>query len=230
MHVDDGMAPRRRRGQRANWSAQGRVVCHQLATSIMRLGRGRYREAYDRKKAEYAARPRLGPVRLPILGRPTGLVRARSSGAGSCICMDTEGAIWTPAILGGKTVCARVRDGGEILERIELDDFCFSCMLGGDDGSSLFMLVATWRGMDRMGELFSLRSGRVLVTQGPAPHAGRPEEPGRRNNEDEAIPAQHLPARRAATARCDGAHRLRCGGSTCDASHTSAIDSPPAYV
>jgi len=90
------------------------------------------------------------------------------------ICMDAEGAIWTPAILGGKTVCARVRDGGEILERVELDDFCFSCMLGGHDGRSLFMLVAKWRGMDRMAELFSSRSGRVLVTQAPAPHAGRP--------------------------------------------------------
>jgi hypothetical protein len=66
MHVDDGMAPRHRRGQRANWSAQGRVVCHQIATSIVRVGRGRYREAYDRKKAEYLARPRRGPSACPF--------------------------------------------------------------------------------------------------------------------------------------------------------------------
>ena len=33
MHVDNGAAPRRRRGQQTNWSAQGRVVCHQLTTS-----------------------------------------------------------------------------------------------------------------------------------------------------------------------------------------------------
>ena len=56
MHVDDGMAPHRHRGQRANWSAQGRVVCHQIGVAIVRVRRGRYRAAYDRKKAEYLAR------------------------------------------------------------------------------------------------------------------------------------------------------------------------------
>jgi hypothetical protein len=61
MHVVDGTAPRRRRGHQANWSAHGRVVCHQLGVAIVRLRRGRYREAYDRKKAEYLARPRRGP-------------------------------------------------------------------------------------------------------------------------------------------------------------------------
>lgn len=67
MHVDQGgMAPRRRRGQKAPWSAQGRVVCHQLATSIVRVRGGRYRLAYDRKKTEYLARPRLGPSACPF--------------------------------------------------------------------------------------------------------------------------------------------------------------------
>ncbi len=66
MHVDDGVSPRRRRGQRANWSAQGRVVCHQVATSIVRLGRGRYRAAYDRKKSEYLRRPRRGSSACPF--------------------------------------------------------------------------------------------------------------------------------------------------------------------
>jgi len=66
MHVVDGTAPRRRRGQRANWSAQGRVVCRQLAASIVRVRRGPYREAYDRKKAEYLARPRSGASACPF--------------------------------------------------------------------------------------------------------------------------------------------------------------------
>src|SRR5207253_208596 len=42
MHVVSGAAPRRRRGQRANWSAQGRVVCHQLGVAIVRVRRGKY--------------------------------------------------------------------------------------------------------------------------------------------------------------------------------------------
>jgi hypothetical protein len=66
MHVVDGTAPRRRRGQNSNWSAQGRVVARQLATAIVRVGRGRYRAAYDRKKAEYLARPRCGPSACPF--------------------------------------------------------------------------------------------------------------------------------------------------------------------
>lgn len=66
MHVDNGVAPRRRRGQKAPWSAQGRVVCHQLGVAIVRVRRGRYREAYDRKKLEYLTRPRVGPSKCPF--------------------------------------------------------------------------------------------------------------------------------------------------------------------
>ena len=48
---------------------------------------------------------------------------------GDGICLDAEGAVWTPAM----QTCLRVREGGEVLERIELDRFCFACMLGGED-------------------------------------------------------------------------------------------------
>lgn len=93
---------------------------------------------------------------------------------GDGICMDAEGAIWTPQISAGEASVIRVREGGEVLERIELDKACFACMLGGDDGRTLFMLVAEWRGLERMGELFSSRTGKVLATRAPAPHAGHP--------------------------------------------------------
>jgi transposase len=66
LHVVDGESPRRRRGKSANWSPQGRVVCHQLAVSIVRARRGRYRAAYDRKKAEYLVRPRVGLSTCPF--------------------------------------------------------------------------------------------------------------------------------------------------------------------
>jgi sugar lactone lactonase YvrE len=93
---------------------------------------------------------------------------------GDGMCLDADGCIWTPAINEGRPCCVRVRDGGEVLQRIDLDQFCFACMLGGDDGQTLFMLVAEWRGMERMGELFQSRTGRVLTTRVPAPHAGWP--------------------------------------------------------
>jgi sugar lactone lactonase YvrE len=47
-------------------------------------------------------------------------------------------------------------------------------MLGGDDGKTLFMMAAEWRGVEKMGELFQHRTGRVLTVSAPAAHAGRP--------------------------------------------------------
>jgi sugar lactone lactonase YvrE len=93
---------------------------------------------------------------------------------GDGMCLDADGAIWTPAFKEGRPGCVRVREGGEVLQRIELDEFCFACMLGGDDGKTLFMLVAEWRGVERMKELFSSHTGQVLAARAPAPHAGRP--------------------------------------------------------
>ena len=38
--------------------------------------------------------------------------------------------------------CVRVAEGGEVLQVVATDQACFACMLGGDDGRSLFMLTA----------------------------------------------------------------------------------------
>jgi len=94
---------------------------------------------------------------------------------GDGICLDADGAVWTP--VGGQgdpPACARVREGGEVLERIELDRACFACMLGGEDGTTLFMTVAQFQGVDKLDELFRSRSGQVLTAPAPAPHAGWP--------------------------------------------------------
>lgn len=55
MAVVDGHAPKQQKGVKGNWSPQGRVLCHQLADSIVKVGRGPWREAYDVKKAYYEA-------------------------------------------------------------------------------------------------------------------------------------------------------------------------------
>ena len=87
---------------------------------------------------------------------------------GDGICMDAAGAIWSPKFQR----CVRVREGGEVLDEIELDRFCFACMLGGDDGRTLFLNVAEWNGPE--GIFNEPRTGRVLAAEAPAPHAGRP--------------------------------------------------------
>jgi sugar lactone lactonase YvrE len=87
---------------------------------------------------------------------------------GDGICLDAAGAVWCPKFQS----CVRVAEGGEILETVELDRFCFACMLGGDDGSTLFINVAEWNGPE--GIFKEPRTGQVLTIDAPAPHAGHP--------------------------------------------------------
>jgi sugar lactone lactonase YvrE len=86
------------------------------------------------------------------------------------ICMDAEGAVWFADVPNKR--CVRVREGGEVLQTVELDRGCFACMLGGPDGRSLFMLAAEWAGAESMDP--SARTGQLLVAQAPAPGVGRP--------------------------------------------------------
>jgi len=93
---------------------------------------------------------------------------------GDGICLDAEGAIWCSGVSGGEPVCLRVREGGEVLERIDHDAACFACMLGGDDGKTLFLMNAEWLGVERMGELFRSHTGKIETVRVAVPHAGRP--------------------------------------------------------
>ncbi len=86
------------------------------------------------------------------------------------ICMDTEGAVWYANV--PNKCCVRVRKGGEVAERIDLDRGCFACMLGGDDGRTLFLMAQEWRGTGGMAA--ASRTGMVLTARAPAPHAGWP--------------------------------------------------------
>jgi sugar lactone lactonase YvrE len=93
---------------------------------------------------------------------------------GDGICLDAEGAVWCSATKDGKPTCVRVREGGQVLQTIELDRSCFACMLGGEDGKTLFMMAAEWRGTENMDVLLHSRTGQVLTAPAPAPHAGWP--------------------------------------------------------
>ena len=57
------------------------------------------------------------------------------------ICLDAEGALWV-ADAGGSGL-VRVAKGGEILDRIRVDEMTvFACALGGEDGRTLFICAA----------------------------------------------------------------------------------------
>ena len=69
----------------------------------------------------------------------------------------------------------RVREGGEVLDRIDLDRACFAATPGGSDGRTLFMMIAVFPGVDRLDDLFATRTGQVLTARVavPAPSGGR---------------------------------------------------------
>jgi sugar lactone lactonase YvrE len=56
-----------------------------------------------------------------------------------------------------------------------VDRGCFACMLGGEDGRTLFIAAAQWRGMDAaMTEGPGLTGQLLAAPHQPAAHAGRP--------------------------------------------------------
>ena len=88
------------------------------------------------------------------------------------ICLDTDGCIWTHAPETHE--CVRVRQGGDVLQRIKIDRDLFATMLGGPDRRTLFMLVAEWHGTDKVDEAMARRTAQVLVADAPAPGVGWP--------------------------------------------------------
>ncbi len=85
------------------------------------------------------------------------------------IALDAENAIWIANPLAPE--CARIAQGGAVLEVIDTGEPCYACMLGGEDGRSLFMLTAR----TSVGhEAAASPTGKVLVAEVEVPHAGRP--------------------------------------------------------
>jgi sugar lactone lactonase YvrE len=92
------------------------------------------------------------------------------------ICIDAERAIWAGS---GANALVRVREGGEVLQRIELDRSPFACMLGGPDGKTLFIMAQEWRMQDSVADNIARlttgpRTGQVLTAETPAPGVGWP--------------------------------------------------------
>ncbi len=90
------------------------------------------------------------------------------------ICMDAEGAIWAQTPDHPQGAVVRIREGGEVLERIDHDRSIFATMLGGTDRKTLFLLANKWRGAGQVDEALAARTGQVLVSQVAVSGAGWP--------------------------------------------------------
>jgi sugar lactone lactonase YvrE len=86
------------------------------------------------------------------------------------ICLDAENAIWYGDVPNKR--CVRVREGGEVLQTIDLDRGCFACMLGGANKRTLFMIATEWGGPTGMAG--GARTGQVLMADAPAAGVGWP--------------------------------------------------------
>lgn len=81
------------------------------------------------------------------------------------ICADAEGAIWNASV--PRQRCTRVAERGSVLETVEADRGCFACMLGGEDGRTLYIVANHYDGS-------GASDGIVLTQTVDVPHAGRP--------------------------------------------------------
>ncbi|MBU6227762.1 MAG: SMP-30/gluconolactonase/LRE family protein, partial [Acidobacteria bacterium] len=85
------------------------------------------------------------------------------------ICLDAEGAVWFANPMAAE--CVRIAEGGEVLEVVETGQLCFACMLGGDDGKTLFMLTADSADAHAAA---AKPSGRIMVCEVDVARAGLP--------------------------------------------------------
>jgi sugar lactone lactonase YvrE len=85
------------------------------------------------------------------------------------MCLDADGAVWVADAVGNRVI--RLAEGGEILDEIPAGEGCYACMLGGDDGTTLFMCVAPDFHEDARK---AAREARIVSATVDVPHAGTP--------------------------------------------------------
>ena len=85
------------------------------------------------------------------------------------ICLDAENAIWVACPTASEVI--RVKQGGEVTERVKVETDAFACMLGGPDGRTLFVATAANSDPEKCR---AERTGRIEMTQVEVPRAGLP--------------------------------------------------------
>jgi sugar lactone lactonase YvrE len=87
------------------------------------------------------------------------------------ICLDADGQVWVANALAPEAL--RVADGGEVTAKVATSQTCFACMLGGDDGTTLFTMTAPTSDHTVVGAP-GARLARIECAEVPVGRAGRP--------------------------------------------------------
>jgi len=87
------------------------------------------------------------------------------------MCLDVEGAIWVASPSTAEVI--RVKEGGEIFERIPVETNAYACMLGGEDLKTLFICTSNASGVDPESALRE-KSGKIETVTGEVQGAGKP--------------------------------------------------------
>lgn len=85
------------------------------------------------------------------------------------ICLDAEGAVWVACPPTNEAV--RVREGGKVEEVVTFDRGAYACMLGGEKGNDLFVLICKQGDPEICRTTFT---GQIQVLKVDVPRAGLP--------------------------------------------------------
>jgi sugar lactone lactonase YvrE len=84
------------------------------------------------------------------------------------ICLDADGAVWVASPVSRGVL--RVREGGGVTHRVEVEHQAYACMLGGPERRTLFLCTAATHDPSATGA----RSGRIEAVDVDVPGAGWP--------------------------------------------------------
>ncbi len=85
------------------------------------------------------------------------------------ICLDAEDCIWAASPISQEVL--RIRAGGEVTQRIAVENQAYACMLGGDDRKTLFICTAETH---LSSVTLAKRTGRIEAAQVEVPGVGLP--------------------------------------------------------
>ena len=85
------------------------------------------------------------------------------------ICLDAEGAVWIANPAAAE--CVRIAEGGAVLDAVETGQNSFACMLGGEDGRTLFIMTAPTSDEETVR---AAKLGRIEIARVAVGRAGLP--------------------------------------------------------